>query len=284
MTPIHLDPDASIQGSSLIEKSSSKRQSLFSVVRWGAVLAGVIVGASIQFSLALLGIASGLSLSHVAAGETLGTMSLLWAGVSMLLSIFGGAYVAARMSGFKRKIDGILHGVVTWAVASLLMLILILASVAGSSLLNVLSGSVSLGVGTMAQSDRSGGVLGLLSEVLGKSVNVQTLKNLQEQIAAGHRQEAIAVMRDELGVSADKAAAVVDQALILSGSPAQASPEGRQAADNAMRRASMVAWFGFAAIVLSLALSAFGGALGAMGAKRLVWSEESGSITAITSP
>lgn len=282
MTPIHLDPDASIQGSSLIEKSSSKRQSLFSVVRWGAVLAGVIVGASIQFSLALLGIASGLSLSHVAAGETLGTMSLLWAGVSMLLSIFGGAYVAARMSGFKRKIDGILHGVVTWAVASLLMLIL--ASVAGSSLLNVLSGSVSLGVGTMAQSDRSGGVLGLLSEVLGKSVNVQTLKNLQEQIAAGHRQEAIAVMRDELGVSADKAAAVVDQALILSGSPAQASPEGRQAADNAMRRASMVAWFGFAAIVLSLALSAFGGALGAMGAKRLVWSEESGSITAITSP
>lgn len=282
MTPIHLDPDASIQGSSLIEKSSSKRQSLFSVVRWGAVLAGVIVGASIQFSLALLGIASGLSLSHVAAGETLGTMSLLWAGVSMLLSIFGGAYVAARMSGFKRKIDGILHGVVTWAVASLLMLIL--ASVAGSSLLNVLSGSVSLGVGTMAQSDRSGGVLGLLSEVLGKSVNVQTLKNLQEQIAAGHRQEAIAVMRDELGVSADKAAAVVDQALILSGSPAQASAEGRQAADNAMRRASMVAWFGFAAIVLSLALSAFGGALGAMGAKRLVWSEESGSITAITSP
>ena len=282
MTPIHLDPDASIQGSSLIEKSSSKRQSLFSVVRWGAVLAGVIVGASIQFSLALLGIASGLSLSHVAAGETLGTMSLLWAGVSMLLSIFGGAYVAARMSGFKRKIDGVLHGVVTWAVASLLMLIL--ASVAGSSLLNVLSGSVSLGVGTMAQSDRSGGVLGLLSEVLGKSVNVQTLKNLQEQIAAGHRQEAIAVMRDELGVSADKAAAVVDQALILSGSPAQASPEGRQAADNAMRRASMVAWFGFAAIVLSLALSAFGGALGAMGAKRLVWTEESGGITAVTSP
>jgi hypothetical protein len=282
MTPIHLDPDASIQGSSLIAKSSSKRQSLFSVVRWGAVLAGVIVGASIQFSLALLGIASGLSLSHVAAGETLGTMSLLWAGVSMLLSIFGGAYVAARMSGFKRKIDGVLHGVVTWAVASLLMLIL--ASVAGSSLLNVLSGSVSLGVSTMAQSDRSGGVLGLLSEVLGKSVNVQTLKNLQEQIAAGHRQEAIAVMRDELGVSADKAAAVVDQALILSGSPAQASPEGRQAADKAMRRASMVAWFGFAAIVLSLALSAFGGALGAMGAKRLVWTEESGGITAVTSP
>ncbi len=281
MTPIQLDPDAGFQRSSMISKVSSKRQSLFSVVRWGAVLAGVIVGASIQFSLALLGLASGLSLSHVAAGETLGTISLLWVGASMLISILAGAYVAARMSGFKRKVDGILHGVVTWAVATLL--ILILASVAGSSLLTVLSGSVSLGVGTMAQADRSGGVIGLLSDVLGKTVSVQTLKNLQEHIAAGRREQAIMVMRDELGVSADRAAAVVDQALILSGSPAQASAEGRQAADNAMRRASMVAWFGFAAIVLSLILSAIGGALGAMGAKRLVWNEEAGSISALTS-
>ena len=76
-----------------------------------------------------------------------------------------------------------------------------------------------------------------------------------------------------MGVQRDRAGTVVDQALIFSGSPEQASPQGRAAADRAINSASRVAWSVFAAVALSLALSIIGGALGAMGARRTTWNE-----------
>ena len=278
MATLHLESGAAYPGGTVITQENIMRRSLFTAIRWGAVLAGVAVGISVQLVLTLLGIASGLSLTRVSTGEAPGTGALIWAGVSMLISALIGAYVAGRMSGLKRKTDGMLHGVVSWAVTTLLCVML--ATSAGGSLLSGLFSSVTQGAGTMAQS--GGGVAAMLNRQLGTNVNPQDLRTVQDHIAAGRRDQAIDYMSSNMGVQRDRASTVVDQALILSGSPEQASPEGRAAADRAVRGASTAAWTVFGAVALALALSVLGGALGAMGARRTTWNEHLEGTTAST--
>ncbi len=272
MATIHLDTGATYPGGTLISQENIVRRPLFPSIRWGAVLAGVAVGISVQLVLTLLGIASGLSMTSVQQGEAPGTGAMIWAGISMLVAALVGAYVAGRMSGLKRKTDGILHGVVSWAVTTLLFVVL--ATSAGGSLLSGLFSSLGQGATSVTQSVTSpAGLATLLNRQLGVNVTAESMRTLQSHIAAGRRDQAIDYMTGNMGVQRDRAATVVDQALIMSGSPEQASPQGRAAADRAIRGASTAAWVVFAAVALSLALSVAGGLLGAMGARRTTWNE-----------
>lgn len=272
MATIHLDTGAAYPGGTLIAQENIVRRPLFPAIRWGAVLAGVAVGISVQLVLTLLGIASGLSMTSVQQGEAPGTGAMVWAGISMLLAALVGAYVAGRMSGLKRKTDGILHGVVSWAVTTLLFVVL--ATSAGGSLLSGLFSSLGQGATAAAQSGASpGGMTAMLNRQLGVNVTPEAMRTLQSHIAAGRRDQAIDYMSSSMGVQRDRAATVVDQALIMSGSPEQASPQGRAAADRAIRGASTAAWVVFGAVALSLVLSVIGGLLGAMGARRTTWNE-----------
>ncbi len=272
MATIHLDTGAAYGGGTLITQENIMRRPLFSSIRWSAVLAGVAVGISVQLVLTLLGIASGLSLTSVQTGEAPGTGALVWAGISMLVSALIGAYVAGRMSGLKRKTDGMLHGVVSWAVTTLLFVVL--ATSAGGSLLSGLFSGVSQGATSVAQgAGGAGGMTEMLNRQLGTNISPESMRTLQAHITAGRRDQAIDYMSSNMGVQRDRAATVVDQALILSGSPEQASPAGRAAADRAIRGASTAAWAVFGAVALSLVLSLIGGALGAMGARRTTWGE-----------
>ena len=279
MATIHLDTGAAYSGGTMISQENIVRRPLFSSIRWSAVLAGVAVGISVQLVLTLLGIASGLSMTSVQSGEAPGTGALVWAGISMLISALVGAYVAGRMSGLKRKTDGVLHGAVSWAVTTLLFVVL--ATSAGGSLLSGLFSGISQGASAVAQGagGGAGGVTAMLNRQLGTNISPDNMRTLQGHIAAGRRDQAIDYMSSSMGVQRDRAATVVDQALILSGSPEQASPQGRAAADRAIRGASTAAWTVFGAVALSLVLSLIGGALGAMGAKRTTWGE-SGEVEA----
>ena len=280
MATIHLDSGSAFPGSStMISQENVVRRSLFSAIRWGAVLAGVAVGISVQLVLTLLGIATGLSATSVATGEAPGNGALIWAGLSMLISALVGAYVAGRMSGLKRKIDGILHGAVSWAVTTLLFVIL--ATSAGGSLLSGMFSSLGQGASAMSQAG-SGGISGMLSKQLGINASPEALRTLQDSISAGRRDQAIDQMT-AMGVQRNRAESVTDQALILSGSSEQASPEGRAAADRGIERASRVAWSVFGAVALSLLLSLIGGALGAMGARRTTWNENTATTSSSSS-
>ncbi len=273
MATIHLDTGAAYSGGTLITQENIMRRPLFSSIRWSAVLAGVAVGISVQLVLTLLGIASGLSMTSVQAGEAPGTGALVWAGISMLISALIGAYVAGRMSGLKRKTDGVLHGAVSWAVTTLLFVVL--ATSAGGSLLSGLFSGITQGATSVAQGagGGAGGVTAMLNRQLGTNISPDNMRTLQGHIAAGRRDQAIDYMSSTMGVQRDRASTVVDQALILSGSPEQASPAGRAAADRAIKGASTAAWTVFGAVALSLLLSLGGGALGAMGARRTTWGE-----------
>ena len=273
MATIHLESSSVIPAGTVTSQENIARRPLFPSIRWGAVLAGVSVGVSVQLVLTLLGIASGLSLSSVSAVEGPATGALVWAGLSMLIAALVGTYVAGRMSGLKRKTDGVLHGVVTWAVTTLLFVFL--ATSAGGSLLSGLFSSLSpANAGAQGSS-----VTSMINRQMGTNMSPESLRTLQEHISAGRRDQAIDYMSSTMGVQRDRAAGIVDQALILSGSPEQASPAGREAANRAIQRAGTAAWIAFGAVALAFALSLLGGALGAMGAKRTTWTETAEGAT-----
>jgi hypothetical protein len=257
----YTDPSQTLPGATL-------RRPLFPQIRWGAVLAGVAVGISLQLALALLGIATGLSTLDVAQGERPGgTAPLVWAAISMLISAFVGGYVTARMSGFKRKSDGILHGAVSWAVTTLLFALLA-TSVTGSLLSSVFSSVTPAVARTAAQGGSP--AISMLQQQLGVNIDRATLQRVQRDIQSGQRDDAVNTLTGA-GVDADKASTVVDQALIATGSPQQASQQGRNTADRAVGTAGKAAWGVFLAVALSLALGIGGGVLGAAGSRRVPW-------------
>lgn len=265
-------PDRVIAASSDAAADAAMRRPLLPAVRWGAVLAGVTVGISVQLVLTLLGIASGLSGPSPAQVHPVGSLALLWAGISMLLAAFVGGYVAARMSGLKRKADGILHGVVAWAVTTLLFAAL--ASSAGGSMVSGLFSAVNPAVVNAAPAVvqyAPGDVDALLRRQIGGTVNDDTMKMLVQAIREGRRDEAIQVMVYVIGMDEARAASLTDQALIFSGSPQRASAQGRAAADRVAAASDMAAWAVFLAVALSLLLGIAGGAFGAMGSRRTTW-------------
>ncbi len=133
-------------------------------ISWGAVLGGVVPVMAFQLLLSLLGAGIGLDTVDISAGTTPGAGSLaigslgigvgVWWIVSSVVSLAFGSYVAAWLAGVELRWNGILHGLITWSIASLLTAYLFtpavgsvvgggasvsggLASVAGGGLRNV---------------------------------------------------------------------------------------------------------------------------------------------------
>jgi hypothetical protein len=121
---------------------------------WGAVLAGALLALIIQLSLNLLGIAIGATTIHPethdsASPQTLATGAAFWVGLSTLISLFVGGWVAARFAGIPNQIDGVLHGVVVWSLVMLISLFFL-----GTTLGRIISGVTSLlgeGLGMMGR-------------------------------------------------------------------------------------------------------------------------------------
>ena len=93
-------------------------------ISWGAIFAGVLVAIVVQLLLSLLGFGIGLGTidaveeKNPAAG--LGIGSAIWYILSSLISLFAGSWVAGRLASAPRLFDGILHGVLTWCLVTLL--------------------------------------------------------------------------------------------------------------------------------------------------------------------
>ncbi|MDY8107751.1 hypothetical protein U0C82_01135 [Fulvimarina sp. 2208YS6-2-32] len=117
---------------------------------WGAVIAGVILAIAVQLMLGLLGLGVGLGAlpgsdrSIAALASTAGIYSL----IAALIGLFVGAFATVRFAGLAEKMDAILHGLVTWAVATLLV-VLVLGGTA-SSVLGGAFGAVGSAVGGLA--------------------------------------------------------------------------------------------------------------------------------------
>lgn len=94
-------------------------------VSWGAIFAGVVITLVLQLALSILGLGIGASTVNPATEQNpaagVGTGAAIWFAVTILISLFAGGWVAGRLAGIPRTIDSLLHGVLTWGLATLLL-------------------------------------------------------------------------------------------------------------------------------------------------------------------
>lgn len=213
-------------------------------VRWGAILAGLVVGISVNLLLLLIGASVGLAVfSPGEGGREVTLAAALWNTVCMVVAAFVGAYVAARSAGLRRTSDGVLHGVVSWGV-TLLVSVMVATTAGGAAfgtLLSAAAGGGSAGAGAEAGRD----------------------------LVQGDREQAVVALQERLGLSAEQANQVVDQALLLAGRDEGVSPEAEAAAEDSLRAASVASGWLSGAILLSLLAAMGGGLMGARGTRRL---------------
>lgn len=281
MATVPLEPENRPPSVSTMDGTVMRRP-IMPAIRWGAILAGVVVGVSIQLVLTLLGIASGLTTISMIQGEEAGIGPLIWAGISMLIAAFIGAYVAARMSGLKRKADGVLHGMVCWAVTTLLFATLA-TSAAGSMMNNLFDSMVpDIGANGTAQvaksADEVDPVEAFLARQFGEDATPTHLRRTMRYIQAGDRDMSVRYMVESMNIAPLRAENIADQALILRGASGAATPRAKAEAERAVGTASVAAWTVFTVVALSLVLGIFGGALGAHGSRRTTWGSNGDGI------
>lgn len=102
-------------------------------ISWGAVFAGTLIALVAQLLFSLLGLGIGLGTidpveeANPLAG--LGTGSIIWWSVTMLISLFLGGWVSGRLAGIPKAFDSILHGALAFCLFTLLSFYLLTTTV-----------------------------------------------------------------------------------------------------------------------------------------------------------
>ena len=114
-------------------------------VRWGPILAGLFAALSTLALLGVLGLAVGLSAYDPGdRGRNFGIGAGVWGAISALIAFALGGWLAARTAAVGGRHNGILNGVMVWAVAIPLMLYLLAGgmSSAANTASNVAGGAM----------------------------------------------------------------------------------------------------------------------------------------------
>lgn len=128
-------------------------------ISWGSVFAGVLIAIVIQISLSLLGIGIGLGTvdpkteTDPTKGLALG--SAIWFILTSLIALYSGGWIAARLAPTRQLFDGIIHGLLTWSLITLITLYLVTTTI----------GVILGGVGSLV-----GSTLGVVGNVAAKGV------------------------------------------------------------------------------------------------------------------
>ncbi len=117
-------------------------------ISWGAIFAGAVIALVTQLALNLLGASIGFGAIDPATEANpfsgLGTGTGIWLAVSTIIALLLGGFVASRLAGMPDRLDGILHGVVTWGLVTIVTLYLMTSAV--GRVLNVATGIVGQGI------------------------------------------------------------------------------------------------------------------------------------------
>jgi hypothetical protein len=105
-------------------------------ISWAAIFGGVILVVAVQLLLSLLGAGIGLGTVNTNGGTTPNASSLgmgagIWWVVSSVIALAFGGYVAAWLAGIELRWDGMLHGLITWGIATLVTVYLLTSAIGG---------------------------------------------------------------------------------------------------------------------------------------------------------
>ena len=90
-------------------------------ISWGAILAGAIVASTLTALLTLLGVGIGLiSTDAFTTADNFAIASAIWYVIAGTIALFIGGWIAARLANSRDRTDGLLHGLTTWGVSTLI--------------------------------------------------------------------------------------------------------------------------------------------------------------------
>lgn len=259
-------------------------------ISWGAVIAGVVISMITQFLLSMLGLGIGVSTIEPASGDspaasTFSISAAIWWTVSGIISAFVGGWVAGRLSGAPSTSSAALHGLVTWATTTLIVLYL-LTTTAGalmggafSFLGNTLSTageavrSVAPQLGQATQgpmgdlrreveSSMQGGSGSAADKARTLTVVIRAVTT--SDMPQAERDQASEMLAQQAGIPPQDAQQRLDQWRgTYQRNAAEIQARARQTAETTARVVSRAAIFGFIALVLGAVAGAIGGRAGA---------------------
>ena len=274
------------------------RTILLNRIHWGAVFAGVVIALITQVILNLLGISIGAATFDPASSTnpSATTFSIgagIWWTISGIIAALAAGYAAGRLTGQPQRNSGGWHGLVAWALATLVVFAVLTTTagaIAGGALriLGTVAGGAMQAVGTTAKT-------AVETAATGISQTANPLASIEKSVRdasggsdpAALRDAAIAAVR--AAVTADPAQAQearerAAQALAKAqgvpiddarGKVARYEQQYHQAVDQAKQQAteaaqaataavSRGAFFGFIALILGAIAAWIGGRMGAV--------------------
>ncbi|MGU3538449.1 PhnA-like protein [Methylobacterium sp. A54F] len=188
------------------EAHADTRAVLLNQVSWGAIFAGAVTALVTQVILNLVGVGVGLASvgTNAADNPAASTVSLsagVWFVVSGIVASLAGGLIAGRLSGKTLPGAAALHGLVSWAVTTLVVLYLITSAASGlvGGTLSTVSGALG-GAGNLV-----GGTVQTAAQAAAPSLSkisnpLDGIENTVRQQAAGQdpqaaRDAAVAAVR-----------------------------------------------------------------------------------------
>lgn len=98
-------------------------------VAWGAIFAGAAISTALMVLLGILGLAIGATVIEPDSADSpsaraFGIGAGVWWLVSGILALLAGGWATGRLAGLRRRWEAPLHGLVTWAVATTALVVL----------------------------------------------------------------------------------------------------------------------------------------------------------------
>lgn len=263
-------------------------------ISWAAIFGGVVLVVAVQLMLSLLGAGIGLGTVDTNAGSTpnassLGISAGVWWVVSSCVALFAGGYVAAWLAGIGMRFDGLLHGLVTWGIATLLTFWLLTSAIGGLigggfSALGTVATAAGTGVSEVAKPIAQ--AAGVSPDMIQQQAQAYlqptnpdpaTMKpdDAQKAIAtslatyagggtdaAAAKERVIAIMSAQMKISHDDAAKKFDDAQVrLKQTRDKAIQSAKDAADAGAAAASKTSFAAFGVLLLGAIAAAIGGSL-----------------------
>jgi len=102
----------------------------FQRISWGAVFSGASVSLAVLVVLTALG--AGVGLADGPVGWGIEFAGALWMLLSGSAAFFAGGWIAGRLTGIARVSESVIHGVVSWAAATLTLAFAFSSTTAGA--------------------------------------------------------------------------------------------------------------------------------------------------------
>lgn len=262
-------------------------------ISWAAVFGGVMLVVAVQLLFSLLGAGIGLGTVNVQADTTptassIGMSAGIWWIVSSVIALAFGGYVSAWLAGIELRWDGMLHGLITWSLATLLTVYLLSSAVGGiigggASALGSLVSAAGSGIKSAAQPVAE--AAGITPDAVQQQVQMylqptnpdpasMSPQDAQKAIAtnlvtygkggpdaADAKNRIIAIMAAQQKIPTDQAAKQFDDAQAkIAQAKQQAIQTAKSAADTAATAAEHTAFGAFGTLLIGAIAAAIGGA------------------------